>query len=126
MATAQGMVLEMGKAKHQKMEDDKNIRENRERLNERLAKSGLKEKRHIAGDGNCQFAAVSDQLFDNVNYADYVREEAVKWLRNNKDWELPNGAVLWHFACTTSLPFNCFQSLLKAFSRRSIVGFSLR
>lgn len=65
----------------------------------------------IAGDGNCQFAAISDQLFDNVNYADYVREEAVKWLRQNKDWELPNGAILWHFACMFPLASDRYSSI---------------
>lgn len=70
-----------------------------------------REKRVIAGDGNCQFAAISDQLFDNVGYADYVREEAVKWLRQNKDWELPNGAILWHFACIPFFPFLILRSI---------------
>lgn len=74
----------------------------------------------IAGDGNCQFAAISDQLFDNVNYADYVREEAVKWLRQNKDWELPNGAVLWHFACITLRPHH--HSFLLSISHCSLVA----
>lgn len=36
--------MEMGRAKHQKLEDDKNIRENRERLNERLKLAGLRSK----------------------------------------------------------------------------------
>jgi hypothetical protein len=128
------MVLEVGKAKHQSMEDDKNIKDNKQRLHHRLKQAGLKEKRQIAGDGNCQFAAISDQLFDNVNYADYVREEAVKWLRQNKDWELPNGAVLWHFACThffyerlifcidSCVDDQSWDSLCDELSRRGIWG----
>jgi len=117
VTSAMGMVLEMGKAKHQKMEEDKTVKENRLRLNERLKAAGLREKRQIAGDGNCQFAAIADQLFDNVSYADYVREEAVKWLRANKDWELPNGAVLWHFAYDQS-----WDALCDELSRRGIWG----
>lgn len=42
LSTATNMVMEMGRAKHQKLEDDKNISENRERLNERLKQAGLR------------------------------------------------------------------------------------
>jgi len=59
------MMVSLGKEKRKTMADQKNIAVNRERLNARLIKYGLKEKRVIpgtsthaplVGDGNCQFA----------------------------------------------------------------------
>jgi len=117
ISSAMGMVLEVGKEKHKKLDDDKNLRENRNRLHARIKKAGLREKREIPGDGNCQFVAVSDQLFDNLRYGDYVREEAVKWLRSHKDWALPNGALLWHFAYDQTWDAFCDE-----LSRRGIWG----
>eukprot|EP01127_Copromyxa_protea_P010629 TRINITY_DN2600_c0_g1_i1.p1 TRINITY_DN2600_c0_g1~~TRINITY_DN2600_c0_g1_i1.p1 ORF type:complete len:593 (-),score=77.92 TRINITY_DN2600_c0_g1_i1:1237-3015(-) len=92
------MVLEVGKGKHQEATKEKKHQENRLRLNERIKSFGMKEKRDIPGDGNCQFYAISDQLFDTIEKGDNTRAEIIKWLRNNKDWKLSNGAVLWNFA----------------------------
>jgi len=97
-ATAMGMVFQMGKAKHDSIQNDRSVNENRQRLNDRLKLVGLKEKRVIPGDGNCQFSAVSDQLFDTIDKSTYIRQTAVDWLRRSRDFELPNGAVLWNFA----------------------------
>lgn len=42
-------------------------------LEDRLKIYGLKEKTKIAGDGNCQFAAVADQLYGDISYAPKIR-----------------------------------------------------
>lgn len=39
----------------------------KERLKERIALFQLREKREIPGDGNCQFYALSDQLYDSID-----------------------------------------------------------
>eukprot|EP01128_Nolandella_sp_AFSM9_P010266 TRINITY_DN7059_c0_g1_i1.p1 TRINITY_DN7059_c0_g1~~TRINITY_DN7059_c0_g1_i1.p1 ORF type:complete len:582 (-),score=102.00 TRINITY_DN7059_c0_g1_i1:27-1772(-) len=107
--TVAGMVLEVGTEKHKKMEADKVVIENRNRLNERLVPLGLAPKRVIPGDGNCQFCAISDQLFDTLDNGGYVRQKCVDWLRENRDWELPNGAVLWNFAHDQSWEDFCME-----------------
>jgi hypothetical protein len=73
-------------------------------LKERLKLYGMKEKTPIRGDGNCQFAAFSDQYFGDVNKAATVRIECVKWLWNNKDFVLSNGAKIEHFLQTDFFP----------------------
>ncbi|GER54001.1 cysteine proteinases superfamily protein [Striga asiatica] len=47
------------------------------RLAQRVATYGLAEMR-IEGDGNCQFRALSDQLFQKQDYHKYVRKEVIK------------------------------------------------
>eukprot|EP01126_Amoeba_proteus_P067540 TRINITY_DN9999_c0_g2_i2.p1 TRINITY_DN9999_c0_g2~~TRINITY_DN9999_c0_g2_i2.p1 ORF type:complete len:189 (-),score=34.23 TRINITY_DN9999_c0_g2_i2:531-1031(-) len=42
-------------------------------LQERLNLYGFKEKTKIMGDGNCQFAAIADQLFNDVKMAAKLR-----------------------------------------------------
>lgn len=42
-------------------------------MEKRIALFGLKEKTPIAGDGNCQFAAVSDQMYDSPKYHAGIR-----------------------------------------------------
>jgi len=98
MSTVIGMVLEVGKSKKQVEINNTKNEENRERLNYRMKLCGLKEKSFIPGDGNCQFSSVSDQLFNTIDRADYVRKSAVDWLRKNKNWKLANGAVMSDFA----------------------------
>jgi len=94
------MVLEVGLAKLQQNKIAEDNSKNRNRLDQRLQKCGLKEKREIPGDGNCQFTSISDQLFNTLENTNRLRLEAVQWLRQHKDWKLPeNGAVLSDFAC---------------------------
>jgi len=82
------------KEKYEKMnEDDKNL-SNHERLKKRIALYQFKEKTKIKGDGNCQFAAIADQLKDDPSYHLHVRKYVVDWLRKNENYELPNGTVL--------------------------------
>ncbi|KAL3332544.1 hypothetical protein AABB24_032893 [Solanum stoloniferum] len=50
------------------------------RLSSRLATYGLFEMQ-IEGDGNCQFRALSDQLYHNPEYHKHVRKEVVKQLK---------------------------------------------
>uniref|UniRef100_A0A2P2JX39 ubiquitinyl hydrolase 1 n=1 Tax=Rhizophora mucronata TaxID=61149 RepID=A0A2P2JX39_RHIMU len=52
-----------------------------ERLSERLATYGLAEMQ-IAGDGNCQFRALADQLFRNPDHHKHVRKQVVKQLKH--------------------------------------------
>ncbi|KAI4318929.1 hypothetical protein MLD38_032582 [Melastoma candidum] len=54
-----------------------------ERLSERLATYHLEELQ-IEGDGNCQFRAISDQLFRNPDHHKTVRKEVVKQLKHHK------------------------------------------
>ncbi|KAK9678041.1 hypothetical protein RND81_11G184200 [Saponaria officinalis] len=54
-----------------------------ERLLQRLQVYGLFEVR-VSGDGNCQFRALSDQMFKLPDYHKFVRKEVVKQLKENK------------------------------------------
>jgi hypothetical protein len=66
------------------------------------------QERPIPGDGNCQFASLSDQLFGTLFYADAIRANIVGWLRRNGDLELVRFlafpfASLRYFALTVFL-----------------------
>ncbi|XP_061372384.1 OVARIAN TUMOR DOMAIN-containing deubiquitinating enzyme 12-like [Gastrolobium bilobum] len=54
-----------------------------QRLLQRLTIYGLCEVR-IAGDGNCQFRALSDQLFRSPEHHKHVRKEIVKQLKDHR------------------------------------------
>ncbi|KAJ3675826.1 hypothetical protein LUZ60_004868 [Juncus effusus] len=54
-----------------------------ERLFQRLNAYGLCELR-VSGDGNCQFRAISDQLFRSPEHHKHVRKEIVKQLKEFK------------------------------------------
>ncbi|KAI3520622.1 hypothetical protein L1887_10072 [Cichorium endivia] len=54
-----------------------------QRLSQRLHAYGLYEVR-VSGDGNCQFRAVSDQLYRSPEYHKHVRKEVVKQLKDNR------------------------------------------
>lgn len=54
-----------------------------ERLLQRLSTYGLAELQ-IAGDGNCQFRALADQLFQRPDYHKNVRKQIVKQLKHQK------------------------------------------
>eukprot|EP00906_Rhabdomonas_costata_P013189 RCo018961 len=53
-----------------------------QRLQDRLRRHGFVE-RAVTGDGNCQFRAVSDQLFGSEEHHAQLRASAVKWLKEN-------------------------------------------
>ncbi|KAL3698782.1 hypothetical protein R1sor_012858 [Riccia sorocarpa] len=55
-----------------------------QRLVERLVLYGLNE-RQIQGDGNCQFRALSDQLYRTSEYHKYVRKAIVSQLKSKPD-----------------------------------------
>ncbi|KAI4310409.1 hypothetical protein MLD38_035389 [Melastoma candidum] len=55
-----------------------------ERLRERLQLYDLVEHK-VQGDGNCQFRALSDQLYKTPDDHEYVRQEIVKQLKNHRD-----------------------------------------
>jgi len=73
-------------------------------LTERLGLYGLKEKTRIAADGNCQFAACSDQLYGTPAHHLTVRYAAVNWLRQNQDFVLPNQTKIRDFLQTDFFP----------------------
>jgi len=73
-------------------------------LLERLKVYGMKEKTSIRGNGNCQFAAFSDQYFNDIKYAAEIRNECVKWLMKNKYFVLTNGAKMENFLQTDFFP----------------------
>lgn len=53
------------------------------RLLQRLNVYGLYENK-VSGDGNCQFRALSDQMFKSPEYHKHVRKEIVKQLKDNR------------------------------------------
>ncbi|KAF8042614.1 hypothetical protein BT93_A1064 [Corymbia citriodora subsp. variegata] len=55
-----------------------------ERLRERLQLYDLVERK-VEGDGNCQFRALSDQLYETSENHEYVRGEIVKQLRTLRE-----------------------------------------
>jgi len=73
-------------------------------LKKRLNLYGMKEKTEISGDGNCQFSAVADQLCDNPGAHAQIRKLAVKWLRANPHYTLPNRTVLKDYLQTEFFP----------------------
>ncbi|XP_050230687.1 OVARIAN TUMOR DOMAIN-containing deubiquitinating enzyme 12 [Mercurialis annua] len=54
-----------------------------QRLTQRLNVYGLFEVK-VSGDGNCQFRALSDQMFKSPEHHKYVRKEIVKQLKDNR------------------------------------------
>ena len=46
----------------------------------------------MTGDGNCQFRALSDQLFDTEEHHRILRLRSVEWLRDNTGTELEHGS----------------------------------
>ncbi|GAB4848597.1 OVARIAN TUMOR DOMAIN-containing deubiquitinating enzyme 12 [Ancistrocladus abbreviatus] len=54
-----------------------------QRLLQRLQAYGLCEVK-VSGDGNCQFRALSDQIYRSPEYHKHVRREVVKQLKNNR------------------------------------------
>jgi len=73
------------------------------RMLERFIAYGVKE-RPVPGDGNCQFASISDQLFDTPNYHKNVREMIVDWLYKNPNYCLGRGTYLKDFLQTDRFP----------------------
>jgi hypothetical protein len=95
--TVKEIILEVWTGKRAHQLDSERIAQQRERLTLRLKTEGFFEKCEVPADGNCQMSAISDQLFDTVNKASYVRQKIVTWLRNNSTWSLPNGALMKDF-----------------------------
>ncbi|KAI7746397.1 hypothetical protein M8C21_033627 [Ambrosia artemisiifolia] len=56
-----------------------------QRLSQRLHVYGLYEVK-VSGDGNCQFRAVSDQLYRSPEYHKHVRKEVVKQKAKTGEW----------------------------------------
>ncbi|XP_042499470.1 OVARIAN TUMOR DOMAIN-containing deubiquitinating enzyme 12 [Macadamia integrifolia] len=67
-----------------------------QRLLQRLSAYGLCEVK-VSGDGNCQFRALSDQMYESPDYHKYVRKEIVKQLKHNRS--LYEGYVPMKYKC---------------------------
>lgn len=59
-------------------------KEHATRLKKRLGEAGLKEKK-MPGDGNCQFASLSDQLYQTHTMHAQVRAFVVAWMKTYSD-----------------------------------------
>ncbi|XVF13809.1 hypothetical protein REPUB_Repub09cG0000200 [Reevesia pubescens] len=55
-----------------------------QRLLQRLQVYGLYEVK-VSGDGNCQFRALSDQMYKSPEYHKHVRKDIVKQLKDNRN-----------------------------------------
>ncbi|CAM0943096.1 unnamed protein product [Alopecurus aequalis] len=55
-----------------------------ERLSDRLRLYDLTEHK-VKGDGNCQFRALSDQLYQTPDHHEFVRAQIVSQLKSNRD-----------------------------------------
>jgi len=75
------------------------------RMSQRFRMYGVKEKRKIEGDGNCQFAAVSDQLFGHPKFHPKIRKVVAHWLRNHPHFAVDSTTVLSDF-----LEKDCFPT----------------
>lgn len=64
------------------------VSEDRQRLKLRLEMYDLVE-REVAGDGNCQFRALSDQLYGSTDHWDTVRKAVVQQLKKHPDMYQP-------------------------------------
>ncbi|XP_078432650.1 cysteine proteinases superfamily protein [Wolffia australiana] len=56
-----------------------------ERLNQRLSAYGLIEMK-VSGDGNCQFRALSDQIFKSAEHHKFVRKTIVQQLKDQRSF----------------------------------------
>lgn len=63
--------------------------EDKKRLKERLEAYGFEEKK-TRDDGNCQFCAVSDQLYGHEDEQANIRATVIGWLFENRNWN-PSG-----------------------------------
>ena len=55
------------------------------RMKQRLKLFNLHEV-PVSGDGNCQFSAISHQLFGDFNHSTQLRRISVEWLRKHPNW----------------------------------------
>ncbi|KAM3245268.1 hypothetical protein ACQJBY_056530 [Aegilops geniculata] len=55
-----------------------------ERLSDRLKLYELTENK-VKGDGNCQFRALSDQLYQTPDHHEFVREQIISQLKSNRE-----------------------------------------
>ncbi|KAL6535829.1 OVARIAN TUMOR DOMAIN-containing deubiquitinating enzyme 12 [Orobanche hederae] len=61
--------------------DSNNATMDHQRLIQRLHVYGLYEQK-VSGDGNCQFRALSDQMYRSPEHHKYIRKEVVKQLKD--------------------------------------------
>jgi hypothetical protein len=100
--------------------ESKQTKSSDEILRDRLSLYGLKEKTRIKGDGNCQFASIADQLFDDPDRHPEVRKKAVEWLKDNKNYKLPNSTSIGDYLQTEFFPY--WSDYIDYMSQESIWG----
>mmetsp|Transcript_19671 Transcript_19671/g.59471 ORF Transcript_19671/g.59471 Transcript_19671/m.59471 type:complete len:255 (+) Transcript_19671:318-1082(+) len=67
-----------------------------QRLNERLRKLGQFDILEMQGDGNCQFRAISMNLYGSQDHHDLVRDKVVRHMYKNRDEFQPFLGEDWH------------------------------
>eukprot|EP00667_Euglena_gracilis_P017481 EG_transcript_18417 len=90
------------------------------RLAGRLRKHGFVEK-PVVPDGNCQFRALSDQLFDTEEHHRILRLRSVEWLRNNVNTELDESGLHWPDFLDTA-EFSTPQRYCRQMERKRVVA----
>jgi len=71
------------------------------RMKQRLELFNLHEV-PVSGDGNCQFSAISHQLFGDFNHSTQLRRISVEWLRKHPNWTPVRFTSLHHMMRTIS------------------------
>lgn len=108
-SSAEQLVKEIYKDKIKEKMNASIVENEKLRLHRRLLEYSMIEKSVIPSDGNCQFASISDQIFDTIDNHRIVRQSIVEWLKNNGDSLLPNGSkykdfiydMTWEEYCET-------------------------
>eukprot|EP01088_Endostelium_zonatum_P004791 TRINITY_DN1612_c0_g1_i1.p1 TRINITY_DN1612_c0_g1~~TRINITY_DN1612_c0_g1_i1.p1 ORF type:complete len:365 (+),score=111.88 TRINITY_DN1612_c0_g1_i1:87-1181(+) len=93
--------LEQQDAIEESDQESQQLIEEQQIMKDRLALYNMKE-RPVVGDGNCQFSAVADQLFNATKFHALLRQKVCDWLRSNKNFEIGDGAKLSDFLDTDS------------------------
>jgi len=122
--------ISSGQSQLRSNDENDYVRKQKERLQQRLELYQLKPKRDIPGDGNCQMHAISDQLYNTIAKSADIRKMVVDWLQKNRDWQLPNGAVLhqfvhdrpWEEYCTAMAKDGCWGDHLTLLAISEMFG----
>lgn len=111
------IVKEVYKGKLEHINNTEDIEKQKMRLQKRLIEYSMKDKSFIPSDGNCQFYSLSDQIFNTIDHHRLVRQTIVKWLKDHKEWELDNGAMMKDFVHNSS-----WEDYCEEMSRNGIWG----
>lgn len=93
------------------------VEEQHTRLMGRFKLFGLKEKANVPADGNCQFHALSSQIYDDFVHSKQIRAEIVQWMREHGTFSLGNGTILADYC-----PMDSWKSYCDYIARDGIWG----